>query len=627
MRSSLRFLAAALLAAACSDDPAADPALLARTDSEPAGANCAHGGTAVRTGLDDDGDGILGNGEVDEVSYVCAPAPVPTTVSRSRAEPAGEHCPSGGTAVEIGPDRNGNGNLDDDEVASTTYACVLGEVWEGDASVSAATEPVTLARLREATVVTGNLTVSGPVSLPRLRTVVGAVIGWGDGLDLPALATVGGDLDLEEMRPTGALELPALTAVSADLRLPSGPELERVSLPALTTVGGGLFAIWWSDATVLEARALRTIGGTLFATRAPQIAEQLPGLETVGGDIDVGINEIDSAYFPALATVGGALGLHSDKLAHVYLPVLASVGAIHVESPLLIELRLPRLATVAGALSVRGSTLVSLDLPALVSAGSADRADLQGISIARTALREVHLPALREAPSGIDITQGSRLSAVRLPALVDTRHLNIIVNPYLARVEAPTISTLEYLNLDGPLTAVAFDELTTIRDRLGIDGTSLVDMTGFPKLASVHNLRLADNAELESLDGLGALRTVNALMLEDNEELASLEALAGVTAVRLRLAITSNEALATLEGLHNVATAGEVLVEFNGITSLDGLRALAVVTGSLQIVWNAALTSLAGLDRLSSVGDDLDIEDNALLPAAEVAALKARLGF
>jgi hypothetical protein len=626
MRSSLRFLAAALLAAACSDDPAADPELLARTDSEPAGANCAHGGTAVRTGLDDDGDGVLGDGEVDEVSYVCAPAPVPTTVSRSRAEPAGEHCPSGGTAVEIGPDRNGDGELDDDEVASTTYACTLGEVWEGDADVSATTDPVTLARLREATVVTGDLTIAGAVSLPRLRTVVGNATPRG-GVDLPALTTIGGDLDFDGTQETGVIGLPALVSVGGDLRLPRGPALERVALPALTTVGGGLFAIWWSDATVLEARALRSIGGTLFATMAPQIAEQLPALARVGGDIDVGIDEIESAYFPALTAVGGAFGLHSDRLANVYLPVLTSVGALRVDSPLLVELRLPRLTTVAGPLRVSGAKLLALDLPALVSAGSPDRVDLQGISITRSALPEVHLPALRDAPSGIDITQGNRLLAVRLPALVDTRHLNIIVNPYLGRVEAPRITGLEYLNLDGPLTTVAFDELATIRDVLDLDGTSLVDMTGFPKLASVHNLRIADNAELESLDGLGALRTVNALTLDDNEELVSLEALAGVTAVRLRLAITSNAALTTLEGLHNVTTAGEVLVELNGITSLDGLRALAVVTGSLQIVWNAALTSLAGLDRLSSVGDDLDIEDNALLPAAEVAALKARLGF
>jgi hypothetical protein len=626
MRYPVRFLAAALLATACSDDAPAEPDRLTSIDDEPPGEHCALGGLAFRSGLDHDGDGVLDEDELDYEEFSCAPVTVPATVSRSRTEPAGEHCPSGGTAVDIGPDRNGDGDLDDDEVASTTYACVLGEIWEGDADVSAMTDPVTLARLREATVVTGDLTVAGGVALPRLRTVVGAAT-LRDGVDLPTLTTIGGDLDLDGTTETGIIGLPALVSVGGGLRLPRGPDLERVALPTLTSVGGGLFAVWWSDTTVLEAPVLRAIGGTLFATMAPQIAMQLPALETVGGDIDVGIDEITGASFRSLTAVGGAFALHSDKLTHVYLPLLTTVGALRVEAPLLLELRLPRLTTVAGPLRVNGSKLLALDLPALVSAGSADRVDLQGISIARNALPEVHLPALRDAPSGIDITQGSRLLAVRLPALVDTRHLNIIVNPYLDRIEAPKVTRLEHLNLDGPITALAFDELTTIRDVLDIDGTSLVDLRGFPRLASVHNLRLADNAQLESLDGLGALRTVNALTIDDNDDLTSLEALAGVTAVRLRLEIASNPALTALEGLHNVVTAGEVLVELNGVTSLDGLRALDVVTGSLQITWNAALSSLAGLDRLTWVGDDLDIEDNALLPAEEIAALKARLGF
>ena len=121
--------------------------------AEPAGANCASGGTRVQSGSDADGNGVLDAGEVAATAYVChgaqgaqgaAGAQGPTGLTgpagaagpagatgaagmraliATAAEPVGANCSSGGTRVQSGGDANGNGTLDAGEVAATAYVC------------------------------------------------------------------------------------------------------------------------------------------------------------------------------------------------------------------------------------------------------------------------------------------------------------------------------------------------------------------------------------------------------------------------------------------------------------------------------------------------------------------------
>jgi hypothetical protein len=99
-------------------------AVLVRTD--PASASeCPHGGSVVSSGIDDNHSQTLDAGEIRARTVVCDDAPVnpPPIVTRLVAEPAGEHCAQGGTAVQSGPDRTANGRLDDDEIAHVDYVC------------------------------------------------------------------------------------------------------------------------------------------------------------------------------------------------------------------------------------------------------------------------------------------------------------------------------------------------------------------------------------------------------------------------------------------------------------------------------------------------------------------------
>lgn len=100
---------------------------LVRIADEPPGAACPAGGLRVEVGVDDDGDGLLDDDEVDGApSFVCSGdegGGAPASLVTVREEPPGEHCANGGQRVESGRDADGDGLLDDEEVESAAYAC------------------------------------------------------------------------------------------------------------------------------------------------------------------------------------------------------------------------------------------------------------------------------------------------------------------------------------------------------------------------------------------------------------------------------------------------------------------------------------------------------------------------
>jgi OmcA/MtrC family decaheme c-type cytochrome len=108
-----------------------------KTTAEPAGANCANGGTKIEFGLDANGNGILDPAEVNATAtaYVCNGKGMASLVKTS-VEPAGANCPFGGTKIESGLDVNGDGILVPSAVKSTSYACNLGA---GGGSISPST--------------------------------------------------------------------------------------------------------------------------------------------------------------------------------------------------------------------------------------------------------------------------------------------------------------------------------------------------------------------------------------------------------------------------------------------------------------------------------------------------------
>ena len=131
---SLTALGTAALLAGCGGGSGSKPASTARdalvaTSIESPGSNCAAGGTAVRTGVDTNGNGVLDPAEVTSTVYVCNGAngsdgrDGASTLVSTATEPAGAHCPDGGIAVRSGVDANADGTLDAAEVQQVSYAC------------------------------------------------------------------------------------------------------------------------------------------------------------------------------------------------------------------------------------------------------------------------------------------------------------------------------------------------------------------------------------------------------------------------------------------------------------------------------------------------------------------------
>jgi hypothetical protein len=104
-------------------------ASLINTTTEPAGVNCANGGTKIEVGLDSNSNGILDALEINSTltKYVCNSTSTNgyNSLINTTIEPLGVNCSNGGIKIEVGLDLNNNGNLDSNEVqtSKTKYLC------------------------------------------------------------------------------------------------------------------------------------------------------------------------------------------------------------------------------------------------------------------------------------------------------------------------------------------------------------------------------------------------------------------------------------------------------------------------------------------------------------------------
>lgn len=100
----------------------APEALVETVDS----AECPAGGTVVRVGVDEDGDGELSEDEISEERQICEGEDGrdgDDLLVEESALPMESECAYGGTRVEVGHDIDGDGELSTDEVESDLYHC------------------------------------------------------------------------------------------------------------------------------------------------------------------------------------------------------------------------------------------------------------------------------------------------------------------------------------------------------------------------------------------------------------------------------------------------------------------------------------------------------------------------
>ncbi|HTJ42032.1 MAG TPA: hypothetical protein VL463_08030 [Kofleriaceae bacterium] len=457
----------------------ADALPLSRLDPEAPGAHCTAGGTAVKTGLDTDGDGTLDDAEITSVAYVCKNA----LLTRVDVEPAGAHCAVGGAAVESGSDTDGDGTLDDAEITHTEYVC--GTTIAGDYTVKAQSDVDALADVQA---ITGTLTIDNQssvtaISLPKLRAVGGDVEIKDNtnavSLDAPLLAEVGGDFQIVNQDKIAAISLPAL-ADAGGVRIDGNGVLSKLSLPQLRMARG--LEISNSPLTQeLDLSSLTSVGElSIWSVSTPEIA--LPQLGTVSGKLTVTKVASSSLSAPLLFSVNGDLTIST--------------------SPKLASLDLSSLGTIGGELRVEETIL----------------------------LTSLDLPSLDTIATSVWINDNKKLASISMPIERIYGYLYLLKNPALADLKGlSSLYSVGGFYFSGNHTLANLSDLSTL-STLGtiaqIQDTDLQSL-GLPKLTTVNileigNLGVAGNPKLATLD-LPKLRDGLTISISEAPNLTALD--------------------------------------------------------------------------------------------------------
>lgn len=597
------------------NEPPRSPMLLTRRDPEPVGSHCPRGGVAVHAGLDRNGDGKLDDTEIDETEYICDPPR--TVLVRKDLLPPGPTCPTGGSVVQIGIDDNDDGVLQDTEIDQTTPVCNSSELWSGDFTAVDWTDPVKVAALEGAHIVTGSLALAGPrsIELPMLQVVSGNVtVTAGGVVSLPALTTIGGDLALQG-KPV-ALELGALRSVLGKVDVSNSDDLFAFTLPALTTIGEDLH---------ITARRLSSIS--------------LPDLENVGGNFEIG----SLSQCGTVDTCSGGDCLLS-FLTSVSLPRVDRIaGCVVIDRAVQMASLELGARRIGGALVLHEAFRTSL--PGAASTLSAPSlASIEGSAVAGLAIRcdqtgldTFQLPSLTHVNGDISINDNLKLRDVQFLLLESdtpaTTGIKLFDNPPLSRVSAPRTAALTELRVDQSLIPPGTPPLTLDFGRLQavqllhLFEVPVNDLSGLSSLQQVGMLELIHVDQLSDFLGFTSLGQLQRLVLLDTPALTSLDGLEQLTHLDV-LSISGSPALASIAGLGNVTDVGLSV----RLSNADALTAVALTQlqsiGGALTVELRSLTSLSGLAALRSLGGalSLDAEHDPLVPPAEIAELRARLG-
>jgi len=647
------WVAAAIAMAACGDTAAGRElpgTVLVRTDPATV-AECPYGGSVVGSGLDSDRDGVLEDGEVQTRTVLCNAPPVgapPPIVIRLVAEPIGAHCAEGGTAVQSGPDRNGNGRLDDDEVVKVDYAC-------GEALVTRLVAEPPGARC-----VAGGVVFQLGRDLDRDGLlgddeVEQAEVECGDVLSrdvsvqtaaevaaLAGITIIGGSLAVNAAALT-ELALPHLVQVRGSLEIADDNLLQRVAAPVLQTIGGRLTLARDGQLATIEAPQLHRVGGLVIDGNAGlHDLTGLPALSDIVGEVNISRNaSLVYADLTAAALRGELTVEDNAALAHASWTFGFTAGAVHIARNLSLE-------------------TVDLGQPFAGTAGA--------VTIASN-------PVLRHV--AIDGFQIAGLAIDDNPALVEASlAVSLVTGPLAVRGNGPLSLTLTALSqselgiagslsLSGPIAALHSRYPLVATGDCTIDATQLasldqlnqvmqcggaVHVTGNPRLAAIpvlavgSSLEVRGNAALRTLPFLAQDEIAGDLEVSDNAVLHDAPSLELLRRVRGNVTIAGNPALKQAFGPGLEQVDGELVLQGNvglvepGLAHLQHVRSLTLA--GCPLVTELALPALSELVTRIDVTDnaalqhlalpllrraDLGVFDNPQLPTCELEALFAAL--
>ncbi|MFY2563548.1 DUF7151 family protein [Corallococcus terminator] len=538
---------------------------LSRSETEPAGDTCEHGGRRVRTGLDLNDDGVLDDNEVSNTRYDCFPPPRVLVVTQTLSP--GTDCPLGGQRLRAGMDADGNGLLEDAEVNQEFLTCrdssaVVYRVSNQDAYPLACDEGTTL--------VEAGPDLDGDGALGDTERRAQAIV-------CASVSTV---------RVRSQAEFPGVRCPSGGTRLNVGTDTNGNGLLEDSEVATRTYVclsehtftgdFYVHDAVDLEVlRSISRVHGSLRIQDTALTQIFLPSLTSVEGELLVGGNTaLKRLELGGLRFVRGGVTAYSNpELETLTLGITTELSTVWVEGELFVQQN-PRLASLDGLKNVKPrGNLSLLDNDSLTSSAAW---------------------SLTELPGSLDVVGNAKLTRLPFGALKR-------VGGSIAIRENPALATLELVQLE------------TVGNTLTLfQNASLTDLSGLPVLRTIQEgLYVTDNDALVSTSGLGELHSVSWLYLADNDALTACD-FPQLTAIHGRFDLTRNKALTHLGNFPILSSLPRLaLVENAVLNDVSGLGNLASI-GELEVTGNPALKHLDGLNHLKSL-TRLKVDSNPTL--------------
>lgn len=544
----------------CNPEPVQPPPkIVLRIIAEPRGGSaCIEGGSAVQSGPDTNGNDALDDDEVTHTDLLCGEL----MVTRFRPEPEGANCVAGGVAFEVGHDRNGNAALDDGEAEHTDFSC--GDILARSVTITSARDATTLAHIR---VIDGDLLAIG-------------VPTTGDGafeaLSLPELQHVSGFLGFSSDPALTTIRLPKLVDIGGSMVLSNDPQLATLDLSLLSSVA--------RDVTLIGLPALPSMAGA-------------PRLSHAGGDLTIRDNTaLADARIPS--QVGGAIDVSNNPalaaLDILGIPRLARVNIFHNG--------ITRLTITAGSVDPTDEVMLG---PVDISSNP----DLSSVEIDTEALGDVSIggnPGLEKVHLTFSHGDGNLL--IDGPAL-DQLTLS-------ARELDASVQLAGALRVRGPVTQLfAFTGLHVGGD-VSFTGTQLVRVSNLREVGG--SLELLDNPRLLGLDI--PLEVGGDLVVAGNAAIKNVSFVENEV-YHGSVVISRNAALVNVQGLGFARTIhGDLEIVENPALIFTAAGQITRVDGTVTVSGNAVLTDL-GLDQLQSA-DLFELNNNPMLAAIALPALQ-----
>jgi hypothetical protein len=546
-----------------------------RVANEPAGAHCPHGGTALESGLDLNDNGVLDDGEVTATEYACVAA-----LTRKEPEAAGANCALGGQSVRTGVDVDGDGVLDTDEVLSTEYLC----------------------------------TTAIPDVLMRTQAVSPGEKCPNGGQVTRAGHDTNGNGELEDGEVTREVyacsQSKTPEAVLYRVRTFEPPPF--ICASTSTAVEAGLDSDGDGVLDDGEARARVDLCASPARVRVKLSPEPAGarcaagGTRVVTGEDVNGDGEIGGNGEPTMETfVCQPLHTFSGNYAVKTAADLAALQSIsHVQ----------------GNLTIEGTDLTEVVLPGLsVVEGQVNLSD-------NAQLTRVELPGLRFVGQDLQVSSHPLLETLVLGGAWDE---TLWVETFLHLRSNARLQSLSGLAFVSPRVGLGLEDndaleyvpgqpgfraVRALSGNVLVSGNDKLRALPLPNLYLVGGtLQIIGNASLQSLDGTNLATLGSDLWVGDNDSLQDLSGLSFLQVIPGWLSVYNNDALLTTEGFTSLKSLGGLSIQNN--TSLQwvgDLPALQSLNYQLDVQRNPRLLGLRNMGALTSLGQ-LNLADNPML--------------